>query len=298
MDISSNGIDMHSESLFFDSSNPDWRQVIATYRKSGIVVLRNLVPQAEIGALRSTIASLLRQRLDTLGAFPPAATDIDTRFQTLAYLQEPLSWDIIRAVRDLPAFYRMIASIPLEAAITRLQGSPVHQVVHDICLFRIDPPQEGHYRRFDWHQDFPHNCMSESAITAWIPLTNVSDEMGPLRAVLGSHGEVADIQFVDKPSGATEGAGHRVFEFNRINRETLESQAIEVRGVNAGDAVLFHSCLYHASGQNRSSRCRWVVNCRYGDALDEAVVERGWKAVRDKAPYIFRDLYPHKCHDV
>jgi len=289
---------MHSAGLFFDSRDPDWRQVIATYRNSGIVVLRDLIPQAELDGLRATIASLLRQRLETRGVLPSVDADIDTLFRTLTDLEEPLSWDIIRIVRDLPAFYRMIASVALEAAITRLQGSPVHQIVHDVCLFRIDPPQKDHYRRFDWHQDFPYNCMSESAITAWIPLTDVSDEMGPLRAVPGSHGEVADLQFVSKPDGATDGAGHKVFEFNRGNREKLESQAIDVRGVNAGDAVLFHSCLYHASGQNHSHRSRWVINCRYEDALDKAVVERGWKAVRDKAPYIFRDLYPHKCHVV
>jgi hypothetical protein len=289
---------MHSASLFFDSGNPDWRQAIATYRKAGIVVLRNLIAQAEIDALRSNIATLLRLRLEARGAFPSADADIDTLFQILTELEEPLSWDIIRVVRDLPAFYRMIASVALEAAITRLQGSPMHQIVHDACLFRIDPPQQDHYRRFDWHQDFPYNCMSESAITAWIPLTKVSDEMGPLRAVPGSHGEVADVQFVDKPAGATEGAGHKVFELHRVDREKLESQAIEVRGVNPGDVVLFHSCLHHASGQNRSRHCRWVINCRYGDALDKAVVERGWKAVHDKTPYIFRDLYPHKCHVV
>src|SRR5450631_2896921 len=126
---------MHSASLFFDSRDPDWQEVIATYREAGIVVLRNLIPQVEIAALRSIIASLLRQRLETQGVFPSADADIDGLFKTLTDLQESLSWDVIRVVRDLPAFYRMIASDAVEAAVTRLQGSPVHQIVHDACLF-------------------------------------------------------------------------------------------------------------------------------------------------------------------
>jgi hypothetical protein len=56
--------------------------------------------------------------------------------------------------------------------------------------------------------------------------------------------------------------------------------------------VFIHTLLLHRSGHNTSRRARWTVLPRYGDALDPAVVARGWKAIGAPTDRLFNTLHP------
>lgn len=111
-----------------------------------------------------------------------------------------------------------------------------------------------------WHQDWPY-WRGSHKVSAWIALDPATKENGCLRVVSGSHrrGELAHAGAVDDGRG---------FD-NRLAPDQLdESEAVALE-VGAGDAVLFHDLLFHASYPNASGQDRWALISTYKDGHHE-----------------------------
>ena len=109
-----------------------------------------------------------------------------------------------------------------------------------------------------WHQDMTYWGMggSDKQATAWIAITNVSEEAGCMRFVPGSHKQQL-IPHVDKFS-----------EDNLLSRG--QEVAVDVDEDHAvlddlapGEMSIHHGRIFHASGPNRSSDRRLGVAIRY-----------------------------------
>lgn len=267
--------------LFFD-----------TYQEHGVVIVRNVIEDSLIQCFKRNIEKIMCSLL------PPKKgrelEDIDSLYQELAQ-DEELSRKIIPIARDLPEFYQWMCHPQILSVVKKLLPDTLLQIVHDICLFRIDPPILNHFRKFDWHQDYPYNTLSQSAVTAWIPVTSIQEDMGPLKIIPGSHHNLLPICFQTGQAGGQKGSGHKVFSLANAEEQNLNERCIQVTNIQAGDAVFFNSLLLHASGDNCSQegRSRWVFNYRYGDLLDKEVVDRKWRVVRDRDPYCFTEIHPH-----
>jgi len=255
------------------------------FEQHGIVVVKGLLSKADIAEQRRAVHRLIEIRLGSEGKIPTGDIDAD-----LGQLADAM--DIIRAVKDSPFFFGVLAHPKLQEAAKACLGCETLLAVHDIAQFRIDPPDDD-ARNFDWHQDFQYNVTSLDAVTVWYPLTRVTEDMGPMAVVPGSHRRIVPVAI--ERQGLGPGRKHAAIRF-QVDRETAERDAVSLCPVDEGDVVFFHSLTLHRSGANRSTRARWTVNPRFSNAADEAFAGRGWLAVRDKTQDLFERLYPRHVH--
>lgn len=116
-----------------------------------------------------------------------------------------------------------------------------------------------------WHQDRPYWGGSDK-YSLWLALDDCCPANGCLRVIPGSHcgGERQH----QRPEDDTF--------VNRLPADVIdEASAIDVV-LNAGDAVLFHDCLFHSSCPNTSGEDRWsmIATYRSGAVTDDSTV---WK---------------------
>lgn len=258
------------------------------YDRHGIVIVKGALPADAIARQVVAINALLAIRLESLGHKPAGEIDVD--MNTLLRIDRQHAMDIIRAIKDSPFFFAVLADGRLHAICKACLGCETLLSVHDIAQFRIDPPDDD-VRNFDWHQDFQYNVTSLNAATVWYPLTPITPDMGPLVVAPGSHRTMLPVTMDDGGHKSGAGTAHAVLRL-QIDRQEAESQAVMLDEVEVGDVVVFHSLLVHRSSANRSTRSRWTMNPRFCDAADRDFSKRGWVAVRDKTPGLFARLYP------
>ena len=112
-------------------------------------------------------------------------------------------------------------------------------------------------RRFasPWHQDRPY-WGGQDKYSLWIALDDCSPANGCLRVIPASH-----------RNGYIEHDHSDENKFpNRLDSNAYhEADAVDVC-IKAGDAVLFHDCLLHASYPNSNLEERWSLIATYRDA--------------------------------
>ncbi len=103
-----------------------------------------------------------------------------------------------------------------------------------------------------WHQDRPY-WGGEEKYSLWIALDDCSVENGCLKIISGSHhaGEL----------------GHHNMQNNsftmRVDEAIIQDRQVQDVQLRAGDALLFHDCLLHASHPNLSGADRWSLIATY-----------------------------------
>jgi phytanoyl-CoA hydroxylase len=109
------------------------------------------------------------------------------------------------------------------------------------------------------HQDWRSMQGSLNSIVIWVPLLDISHDLGTLEIIPGSH--------VWGLLDSREDEWYR-----RIDGLSEESyQSIEVR---AGDALFFSAFLVHRSGNNVTDSIRWSCHFRYNDLEEFTFVSR------------------------
>lgn len=255
----------------------------------GVVVIKKLLAKDKLDEQRAAVNRLLAIRLQRLG-HSLVSDDIDDNLNALVELDQRHAMDIIRAIKDSPFFYAILADSKLHEISKACLNCETLLSIHDIAQFRIDPPNHDE-RNFEWHQDFQYNVMSMNSATIWYPLKRVSEEMGPLVVVPGSHRTIVPVEMNFEGHKPGSGLMHTVLRF-QVDEVEAERKAVVLCPVEEGDVVVFHSLMLHRSSANRSNRSRWTVNPRFGDAADPAFADRGWLAVRDRTQRAFADYYP------
>lgn len=255
----------------------------------GVVVIRNLLAKDTLSEQRAAVNRLLAIKLQRLG-HSSVSEDIDDNLNALVELDQRHAMDIIRAIKDSPFFYAILADARLHDISKACLNCETLLSIHDIAQFRIDPPNHDE-RNFEWHQDFQYNVMSMNSATIWYPLKRVSEEMGPLVVVPGSHRTIVPVEMNFEGHKPGSGLMHTVLRF-QVDECEAERKAAVLCPIEEGDVVVFHSLMLHRSSANRSNRSRWTVNPRFGDAADPAFADRGWLAVRDRTQRAFAEYYP------
>jgi hypothetical protein len=243
-------------------------------------------------ALRSGIVDLTRARLRSLKASDGGSNDIDVLFDRLCDIERKFGGDIYNVVRDQANFYELMMDGQICGTIKSPIGTSNIQLPFDLCLFLVQRPFENKYT-YEWHNDYVYNLLSLNAITAWIPLTDVTAEMGALVISLGSHKAFTPIIVETPDFQAGQGGGGKVYSLD-TDLEVVERNAITVPAA-AGDVLLLHSLVLHRSGKNVAKRSRWIANPRYSSLFDFALVDRGWLSGRAYARPKFQDVHPEFC---
>lgn len=114
------------------------------------------------------------------------------------------------------------------------------------------------------HQDWPSMKGSINGLTAWIPLVDVSEELGPLQVIPGSH-----------LLGALE-----CYDYEGVPVLKEEKQGFISLPMEVGDVLVFSPFLIHRSGVNISNDIRLSAHFRFDDADEETFRNRGYPRIR------------------
>lgn len=134
------------------------------------------------------------------------------------------------------------------------------------------------YWKVPAHQDWASTQGSLNGVTCWVPLVDVTEELGPMQVLPGSHlqGPLPVQDFFGVPICLDE------FE---------EFQSIPME---AGDALFFSYFLVHKSGDNKSDRIRHSAHFRFDDIANANYKERGqpWNRIDKKMDHILTPGQP------
>ena len=135
-----------------------------------------------------------------------------------------------------------------------------------VPLIRIDRPKDDFYSS-PWHQDTWFSFSSENSIVIWIPLTELSEDLGYLQYEEYSHNKGI------KDFVINEGSNEK---FKSIHNP-LEENTKEIK-VSFGDILIFRQTCLHKSGLNKSNECRLSLQLRFNDMYQEACPFATFKA--------------------
>jgi ectoine hydroxylase-related dioxygenase (phytanoyl-CoA dioxygenase family) len=257
------------------------------FQQFGAVIVSNVLDEDLLERFRQGIRLLLHKQLQHATAdntpFSEDHRNLDQLFSTLCKVDRQRGGYVYDAIQWLPEYLEVLSASALVDAARALLNT--EHVISPPVLSWVRIDRHGEERNyFPWHQDYTYNLASRPTITAWVPLLNVTECMGPLTVVPGSHHyhyPVA-VQESDRYAALTD-----------IDIEALEADAVTVTP-QVGDALFFHELLLHRSGSNQSDRARWVLNARWADLNDPAFTERGWQFRRERSFQMLQQLHPDK----
>ena len=124
-------------------------QLRRAFETFGVVVLKNFLAKDKLSEQRAAVNRLLGIRLQRLGS-SLVSDDIDDNLNALVKLDQRHALDIIRAIKDSPFFYAILADTKLADLSKACLNCETLLSIHDIAQFRIDPPNHDE-RNFEWH---------------------------------------------------------------------------------------------------------------------------------------------------
>jgi ectoine hydroxylase-related dioxygenase (phytanoyl-CoA dioxygenase family) len=220
-----------------DSPYPLSPEHIGQYQRDGHILLRGLASEREIEIVRPSIRKVLEE--------VAAAKDTQGRIEDYSSLFTQVTnvWRLNERGRRF-VFAKRFARVAAE-----LMGVTGVRLYHDQALFK---PAGGNAT--PWHQDqvyWPLDTVH--TITLWMPLVNLTTDMGTMLFAAGSHqgGPLASLAISE--------------ESNRFIEDLIRGRGYPVAtyDLNAGDATFHAGWTAHAAHANSSDRVREVMTVIY-----------------------------------
>ncbi|MBI5835239.1 MAG: phytanoyl-CoA dioxygenase family protein [Armatimonadetes bacterium] len=220
------------------SAYPLSPEQIAAFRRDGHVRLPGVASPAEMVAWRPELLAAVEQ-------FAPETVPLAERdTYGRAFLQRMNLWTRHARAREF-VFAERFARLAAE-----LMGVPGVRLYHDQALFK--EPGGGYT---PWHQD-QHYWPLDTAntVTLWMPLVDVTPEMGPMHFASGSHhvGWLGDLPISDESEARLE-------QFVRERGYPL----VAGEAMSAGDATFHYGWTLHGAPGNSTDRLREVMTIIY-----------------------------------
>jgi ectoine hydroxylase-related dioxygenase (phytanoyl-CoA dioxygenase family) len=212
-------------------------EAVAAFQRDGHVLLRAVARPEEVAAFQPVVASAVtRFKRESR---PLAERDTYGK----AFLQVMNLWREDADVR------RFVLSARFAGVAAALLGSDAVRIYHDQAL--IKEPGGGHT---PWHQDAIYWPIDGTrCVTMWMPLVDVTPEMGSMTFVNGSNtGELGEEAISDDSEAHFEGLVNSV-------KATLSVPV----PMAAGDATFHGGWTLHKAGPNSSALTRDVMTVIY-----------------------------------
>ena len=216
---------------------------VDAFRRTGFLALSDFTTPSDVDFIREILLGLYR-RFTRLS--PRHAVDLgDEGWHDGAPQIPEINW----TMRLEPALRAAVALERGRAIASELLGRPVEATGFDHAILK--PPRNG--RDTPWHQDeaYAENRGPFGSVHVWIPLQDVSLEMGCMEFIPGSH---------IGPVLPHHRRGHRpaahVLEADGIDASTAVACPLR-----AGGATLHLPRTLHRTGPNHTDRPRlaWIV---------------------------------------
>ena len=202
--------------------------------------------------------------------------------------------EIYDAVKQIPAFIRLVSSKKNEAIFKELRPNSFAGVAAAGYGLRINNPYEDKYRA-NWHQEYPSQLRSLDGLVFWSPLVRVTQEIGSVMICPGSHVEGAVPVYTHDPRNKEkQGAYSLVLQ----HEEALIAKYNQIAPLSKpNDLIVMDFLVLHASGYNVGSRALWSMQFRFFNYLETTGISNGWKGGFTSG-VDFRTLHPELCVDL
>jgi phytanoyl-CoA hydroxylase len=223
---------------------------IEQFHTDGYLVFRQMVPPVALELMRSVALKQLHAEV------PPVEYEAE-----LGYPGAPASLDAPggRTIRRLRAAHGRHECFRLWAEDRRVTGrlgqllgeDVILTLAHHNCVMTKHP----HFgTATGWHRDIRYWSFAKpDLITVWLALGRETEENGALRVIPGSHR--LDI------------AREQLDELDFLRPDVERNQALFAQGrtveLRPGDALFFHSRLFHSAGRNDSDKVKLSVAFAY-----------------------------------
>lgn len=221
-----------------DTAYPLSAEQIASFRANGYILLRGVASSEEVAAYRPVISEVVRR----LNKETRPLEERDT--YSKAFLQIMNLWVDDERVRQF-VFSKRFAKIA-----ANLLGVEAIRLYHDQALFK-----EAHGGITPWHQDQYYWPLDTSnTITMWMPLVDVSPEMGTMKFAVGSHRRNYRAEI-----GISDESEEQLQRF--VEESGLPIQ--QTPSMRAGDATFHYGWTLHAAPGNATHQMREVMTIIY-----------------------------------
>ena len=208
------------------------------FRTNGHILIRGLLSPDEAAVYRPVVADAVKR----FRTEKRRLSERDTYGK--AFLQVMNLWRVDEGVR------RLVLSKRLGKVAADLLGVTNVRIYHDQALFK-EPgggPTPWHQDQYYWPLD------TQDTVTMWMPMTDISMDMGMLTFASGSHkkGTVLDQKISDESE-----SGYK--KYIKENQYPVTRPA----GMRAGDATWHYGNTIHSAPGNDSERMREIMTIIY-----------------------------------
>lgn len=166
------------------------------------------------------------------------------------------------AVQNLVQAYEMATTPALSAAVKSLGCSrPGFSTKPIFMMNNPHTSKSTAYWKMPAHQDWRSIQGSLNGLIVWIALEDITDAVGPLEIISGSH------------SWGLLGSEKDEW-YRSITDARVHDEAFQPVSVKAGDAIIFSAFLVHRSGVNDGSNFRYSLQFRYNDLAEQSFLQR------------------------
>jgi hypothetical protein len=271
---------------------------IEQFRKDGVLVIPGFYDlMADVLPIQQAIYLVIGQvmkRHAIPDTRPPFSSErFDEGYQSLIMLDRSYGGEVYDAVKQIPAFIRLLADSRHERLFRALRPGSIPAIAAGGYGIRIDNPSEDQFRA-QWHQDYPSQLRSLDGLVFWSPLIRITPELGPVQLCRGSHADGAVPVFTKSREGSGQTGAYALHLKNEA--DLLERYMKIAPLTSPGDLIVIDFLTLHASGFNRSDRSRWSLQFRYFNFNEPTGLAHGWKG-SFAAGVDFTRIHPELCAD-
>ena len=271
---------------------------VGQFHRDGFLILRGFYDlSTEIEpiqrAIHKIIGIVIQKNALPIEHPPFRPETFDAGYQPLIAHNRKLGSEIYDAVKQIPAFVRLVVNERHDRLMMELRQTDLPGVAAGGYGIRIDNPFEEKFRA-NWHQDYPSQLRSIDGLVFWSSLVNLTEELGPLQIAVGSHKDGLAPMLTRDPDHPEKTGAYAL----RLKDETARiARYPHTRGlVSVGDLIVVDYLNLHASGFNHGTRSRWTMQMRYFNFRDPLGQSINWvgsfaagKSIRDVHPELIAD---------
>lgn len=220
------------------------------------------------------IGILLKKYNIAVDQMPFSAQTFDQGYQELISVNRAYGGEVYDAVKQIPAFLRLVTNVRNEELMARLRETDLPGIAAAGYGIRVDNPREEKFRSL-WHYEYRDQLRSLDGVVFWSPLVEIVEDLGPVQICPKSHINGLRRSFLKDPDGIDRPGAYGM----RIENE---AQLLEEFGIVAplsepGDLVLMDFLTLHSSGKNIGHRSRWSMQFRYFNFNHPSGIKIDWK---------------------
>jgi len=253
-------------------------QQVAKFKDDGFLVLPCFYDlESEIAPIQEAIFEIIGLVCQRRGVSPNRGSfsheNFDDGYVELIKKDRTIGAEVYDAVKQIPAFIRLISSTKAESIIRQLRKTDLTGIGAASYGIRIDNPNEEMFRS-QWHQEFMFQPQSIDGLVFWTPLVSLTNDMGPVVICKGSH--KVGLHRVSRQGSYSDKGG--AYQIGMVDEEIIASRYDQLAPLTAtGDLIIMDFLTIHQSGFNVSSRSRWSLQSRFFNFRDPIGIDIGWK---------------------